>query len=153
METCIRDEIFWSYVDRDQKNDCWLWTAYRVPRGYGKFRVGSNKEYAHRVSRVIAHGPIPLKLQVLHSCDNPPCVNPEHLFLGTNKINRADSVNKSRHARGVGHGRHKINEDDVRNIRVLHTQGFHVSIAMRLYDLSKTQIERIINKRLWKHLD
>jgi hypothetical protein len=88
---------FWAKV---QKTDsCWLWTGCKS-RGYGRFRSRGNKvtsQRTHRVSWEIAHGPIPDGLKVLHRCDTPACVRPDHLFLGTQKENVWDSIQKGRH--------------------------------------------------------
>ena len=92
---------FWDKVDIDSinsENDCWNWIG---PTGgskpYGCFSVGSKNRRAHRISYLIYIGPIPNKLHVLHSCDNISCINPKHLFLGTQKDNMNDKMNKGRH--------------------------------------------------------
>lgn len=88
---------FWSSVDKDGENGCWLWTRGRNEHGYGVLDRKSGSGLAHRYSWELANGPIPTGLQVLHRCDNPPCVNPEHLFLGTRLDNMADMTAKGRH--------------------------------------------------------
>lgn len=103
-------ERFWSKVDRGGGPDaCWLWTAHKTRGGYGQLRVDGHQATAHRVSWELAHGPIPPGhgyhgTCVLHRCDNPPCCNPSHLFLGTNADNMADMKAKGRQARGDTHG-------------------------------------------------
>lgn len=105
---------FWGKVDKEKSTTfyngtrCWEWTARRNPKGYGQFSVGKKMEQAHRVSWVMANGNIPYKLQVLHHCDNPSCVNFQHLFVGTNKDNADDREMKGRgnHAKGDRHGTH-----------------------------------------------
>ena len=101
-------------ADPDREG-CAEWPFYRDPHGYG--RVTS--QLAHRRVWELAHGPIPVGLCVLHRCDNPPCVNPAHLFLGTIQDNNADMIAKGRKARliGTGHPRAKLTEVDVMAIR------------------------------------
>jgi hypothetical protein len=104
------EERFWSKVDRRGPDDCWEWTAFKTPRGYGRFGVGHSRVvYAHRFSWERAHGPITDGLHVLHRCDNPSCVNPDHLWLGTTSDNQADMAAKGRSTKGrrlVEHCRH-----------------------------------------------
>lgn len=96
-------ERFW---ERVKKGDgCWLWDTARDKDGYGRFPIGASGENkAHRVSWRIHHGEVPEGLCVLHKCDNPPCVNPKHLFLGTLKDNAVDCASKERTARGKRNG-------------------------------------------------
>lgn len=88
------EERFWSHVDKS--GECWIWTASRVPWGYGKTVRNREETYAHRYSWEMAYGPIPDGMLVMHSCDNPPCVNPSHLLLGTPKDNMDDMRAKGR---------------------------------------------------------
>lgn len=103
---------FWQHV-RKATTGCWEWTGGRTPivrgrGGYGKFRRNNPRrmELAHRVAWELAHGPIPPGQDVLHSCDNPPCVRKDHLFLGTNQDNSDDMVSKGRRKR-------KLSDQDV----------------------------------------
>lgn len=79
---------------------CWNWTRYRNEWGYGRLRVNGEKQLAHRVSFQLFRGPIPAGMLVCHTCDNPACINPSHLFLGTNQDNVTDCMAKGRH-RGI----------------------------------------------------
>jgi HNH endonuclease len=89
---------FWTYIKK--ADGCWGWTGKPNGAGYGAMRVNGRTTRAHRVSWVIHNGSIPLGIHVLHRCDNPPCCNPDHLWLGTNADNMADKVRKNRQARG-----------------------------------------------------
>ena len=102
------EERFWPKVNKDGPihptlgTRCWLWTAGTNGHGYGAFHPGPGRRgmgKAHRISWTIANGPIPDGLGVLHRCDNPPCVNPAHLFLGTDQENHRDMDAKGRHGR------------------------------------------------------
>ncbi len=107
-------ERFWAKVDRSGGPDgCWLWVGGDNGRGYGRFWLNGRYEYSHRVSWIIANGPIAMGLGVLHKCDNQPCCNPEHLFLGTQKVNADDMKTKRRSASGHRHGRAKLSDADV----------------------------------------
>lgn len=103
MKTRSLSERFWKKVDQNGPTHpvlgtpCWVWTASRFVRGYGALKVDDGpKGYAHRISWELHFGPIPDGLWVLHRCDNPPCVNPAHLFLGTHLDNMADMDAKGR---------------------------------------------------------
>lgn len=89
------EDRFWSKVDSSAPG-CWPWTATRNSGGYGHIRVGEKMRSAHRVSYELTHGPIPEGMQVMHSCDNPACVNPAHLSLGSNQDNLLDMARKRR---------------------------------------------------------
>lgn len=85
------------------ENQCWLWNAAKTPKGYGVFWDTVKLWLAHRYAYTIYKGIIPEKLHVCHSCDNPSCVNPDHLWLGTNLQNRLDSKNKNRVPKSKDH--------------------------------------------------
>ena len=88
---------FWNKVAIAGPNDCWEWQASFHTTGYGQIRFNHKKWTAHRVSWILINGEIPDALCVLHKCDNRKCVNPKHLFLGTNYDNMKDKTNKGRH--------------------------------------------------------
>jgi hypothetical protein len=161
-------ERFWSKVDRNgpvpvhrpELGPCWLWQGARFKKGYGRFHIGSFAErYSVRANRVawfISCGTDPGEGMVCHHCDNPPCSNPKHLFLGTNDDNMKDKMLKGRQASGilagVRNGRAKINELDVVAIRTAVQQGETQAAVARRFGLSTNYVTYIIHKRRWKHV-
>lgn len=145
------EERFWSKVAKG--GGCWEWTRYREPDwGYGIFRAvpGESMQKAHRVSWEIAHGPIPEGMQVCHRCDNPPCVRPDHLFLGTHLDNMRDRNAKGRQSRdgstpGENSTSAKLTDEQVKDIRDRYLAGgvLQQDLAAE-YNISQTQISRIV---------
>lgn len=131
---------------------CWNWTACRQSDGYGMISVGKTMLLAHRMSYLLYKGALGDK-QVLHTCDNPTCVNPEHLFLGTHKENMRDKEDKGRGNRtpvkGEAHGRSILTEQQVLSIR----EDTRVqSMISKEYHVSQSQISRIKLRKKWGHL-
>ena len=111
-------------------------------------------EGAHRVSWMLAHGPIPQGMFILHRCDNPPCVNPAHLFLGTAMMNVADMEAKGRghRARGEAAGKAKLTEDQVRYLRSPAAADIPNPVLAREFGVSTPVIWRTKARRIWKHV-
>ena len=147
-------ERFWNKVNKHAENGCWEWAAGPCGHwGYGGFTIDGRSMYAHRVSWMFEHGPIPDGLYVLHKCDNPPCVNPDHLFLGTHTDNMRDMVEKGR-ARGgslpgESNGQAKLTEADVLAIRA--DKRTQQAIADE-YGVSRRAIGYIKNRKTWTHI-
>lgn len=107
--------FFWKNVQKTQ--GCWLWTGSKWSNGYGRIMVGKKRRKAHRISFLIHNGSLPKDKLVCHTCDNPSCCNPKHLFLGSVADNSRDSVSKLRHAFGERNGIAKLTEQEVKIIR------------------------------------
>lgn len=139
-------------------NGCWVWDGYCDPKGYGEFRFYGIEKSAARVSYIIHNGPIPNSLHVLHKCDNPPCVNPDHLFVGTHQDNMRDKVNKGRaflngrnltSCRGEKHFNARLSADQA--VRIKQSSEPSKVLAAR-YGVHVTHINRIRRGAKWAHL-
>lgn len=138
---------FWSRVDRE--GDCWEWRGYVHSGGYGRISFFRRSYEAHRVAYALTKGD-PLGQCVCHRCDNPTCVNPAHLFLGTRDDNNQDMVRKDRHARGEKHGAARLTADDVRAIRA--STATAVSLAPK-YGISDRMVGKIRKREAWTHIE
>lgn len=150
---------FWAKVNKTET--CWLWTAGHFGNsGYGSFSVrtpqGTKSTRAHRYSYEMAHGPIPEGMHVLHRCDTPLCVRPDHLFLGTPLENTRDKVAKGRMRRGdfkgEANGHAKLTESDVRLIRTRAAAGESQSALAREFRVTPQSVCDIVKLRRWKHV-
>jgi hypothetical protein len=164
-----QDAVFWSHVNKDgptqphMDTPCWEWTGVKHNAGYGQFSRHSKLVLAHRY---VMGEPA---LCVLHKCDHRLCCNPDHLFLGTRTDNAADRTAKGRSARGdangsrtrpenrpkgSSHGRSKLTEEEVREIRlILATGEYEQPHIARAYGVSRTAIYEIHTRRKWGHLE
>lgn len=142
------EENFWKYTQKRSPDECWLWLGALNPKGYGWAWHGRR---AHRVSWMLHHGPIPNGLLVCHSCDNPRCVNPKHLWLGTSADNQADKARKGRAARRPGskHPLAKLTEEWVLAIRA--SAEPTDKIANR-FGVSVACIRDVRSRKNWRHL-
>lgn len=139
-----------SFVNRLQRvGECLEFTGPKA-KGYGDLTVNGVHWGAHRLAWTLAYGPIPTGLWVLHHCDNPPCCEPTHLFLGTNKDNSADRARKGRNPvrRGEANGNHRLTAEQVREIRLLAGQTPQTELA-RTYGVSLITVNRIVHRRRW----
>ena len=147
-------ERFWSKVDVRGPEDCWEWQAHRKVSGYGQFTVSrGNFHVASRVS-VALREPVPAGTHVCHRCDNPPCVNPAHLFVGSPSENAVDSVRKgrARRSRGVEHPDARLTESAVRYIRSVPRRHGVMSELAREFGVSLTAIRRVRAGVTWRHV-
>jgi hypothetical protein len=141
---------FLEKVSPEPNTGCWIWTASTRRDGYGRFRVEGCTVLAHRVSYELSVGPIGDK-HVLHKCDNPACVNPDHLFLGTNADNMRDRNAKGRQARqrGEANGSAKLSREDVLAIRGDPRTATAVAKEYGVHNATVSQIKR---RKTWGHI-
>lgn len=155
------EQRFWKKVDRRGDGDCWNWRA-ATSSGYGRLALispDSKYVYAHRFSWELHNGSIPIGMFACHRCDNPSCVNPSHLFLGTAAQNMADMIKKGRAVhestsvpKGEANPRSKLKERDVLLIRRLLKSGeSQIAISSR-FGVSKGCIGCIKSRKNWSHL-
>lgn len=136
---------FAAKVAKSGPDECWPWQGYRVPKGYGMIQSGgrSGKPLnAHRVAYELGYGSIPEGMMVCHHCDNPPCCNPRHLFLGKPKDNTRDMVRKGRQG--------KLTWEAVREIRLRASQGESVIALAGEFDVTRTNVDYIVKRKTWK---
>jgi hypothetical protein len=143
----------------DKTDTCWNWTGYRNHDGYGKLIVGTKQRFAHRLAWEVVNGAIPADMCVCHHCDNPACVNPSHLFLGTHRENMLDAYRKGRKApaptflqsgaKGERNAKSKLTADDVRTIR---SSSLSTADLAGTYGVSPESIRNAITRRTWGHI-
>lgn len=154
---------FWSKVDKRGPDECWLWTARHTTTGYGQFTVrrGVTRK-AHRMAWELHHGePPPADMHVCHTCDTPLCVNPRHLWLGTDAENMADMRAKGRMRgwpttraaqRGENHPSVRLTEPQVIEMRALRAQGHKLNDLADRYSVNFTTVSAICRRRIWRHV-
>ena len=164
------EQRFWAKVLKTES--CWLWTASKRNKGYGAFAYTRNgrmvQDRAHRYSWEIHKGEIPDGLCVLHNCpsgDNPACVNPAHLFLGTKAVNNADMMAKGRYnytraivqdgsayERGESHHNAKLSAETIRSIRARKESGASYRQISREFGIAVPHAFKIVTRKLWAQI-
>jgi len=152
------EERFWEKVDKTEA--CWNWTGYISNHGSGAFVIGTKRYLPYRVSWEFINGPIPKGMQVCHKCDNRKCVRPDHLWLGTQKDNVQDMIEKGRQStfdktsiRGELCGNSKLNSKQVLEIREHRKNNTLDSKEIsKMYNISRTHVYWIWHKKVWNHI-
>jgi hypothetical protein len=152
------EQRFWSRVDKSGGPDaCWPWTAASFPRGYGCFRIGRGnpERRSNRCAWIFTHGPIPEGMLVCHKCDNPPCCNPSHLFLGTDLDNGRDKAKKGRGKAPRGENSHlsKLKTSEIIEIREKHASGKFTQRGLAsMFNITISTVNRMLKRQLWNHI-
>lgn len=147
---------FWVKVDKGDPDDpkaCWEWKACRDKNGYGKIGIKGKTFQAHRVSYAYHYENFDPSMVICHRCDNPPCVNPKHLFQDTAQKNNLDRDLKNRQVRGENNGTAKLNDQAIRDIRAMWKAGTSQTAIAQIYGVNQATISRIVHKKRWLHVD
>lgn len=144
---------FWMKVDKKSKDECWPWIAAtrKKGEGYGAFWYKGRHHPSSRIAYFLSTGVFETDLHICHSCDNPSCCNPSHLFAGTNLDNNNDKVSKKRHAFGERNGISKINDSAVVEIREARKSKTLKEVG-EIFGLKLSTISRICRRESWSHV-
>jgi hypothetical protein len=145
---------FWIKVSKKGPYECWPWTASTDGGGYGRFRYKGQNRGSHQMAYQIEHGEYDRSKDVCHSCDNPPCCNPNHLFLGTTKDNISDCVKKGRRASFVGENNPMamLTKDQVIKARARVSEGCTMATIAREYGVGHHVVRMAVKGINWKHI-
>lgn len=142
---------FEKFVNKDGEGGCHIWTGWISANGYGIFTIKRRPVLAHRISQQIYRGPIPDGMFVCHSCDNRKCVNPDHLFVGTQSDNMADKAAKGR-VKGELHSQAKLTEKDIHQIRHLMSSGVRKARISEQFGVHHVTLRDIELGKTWGHV-
>ena len=143
-------ENVFDHCHPEPNTGCWIWDHGVDKKGYGIKRINYKAVKMHRLSYELFKGD-PLGAHVLHKCDNPPCLNPDHLYLGDNETNIADKLQRGRQAKGEMFSHSKLTESDVLAIRKIGRSMRQIDIAA-IYGVCRRQIGRVLNRADWRHI-
>lgn len=146
----VDDKTYQRFMSKVSKDPCgcWIWNGSISRGGYGQIGINKKQWRAHRLSYEIHKGKIPNGLYVCHSCDNPPCVNPDHLWLGTPQDNMDDMVRKQR-KKGQNSKLAKLTNEDIHYIR---NWKYPLSWLLDKYDVTLSTLSNIANRKTWTHI-
>lgn len=163
-------ERFWNSVDKTPgqgpQRECWEWTGGKFKKGYGRIDIRNRGVKTHRLAYYLTYGLWPENL-VLHRCDNRPCVNPTHLFIGTDADNAADRSQKGRSAAGDRNGTRlcpesrprgnavwsaKLTPEDIIKIRKQYAEGAPQHVIAKGFGVKRNSVNYIVHRKTWKHI-
>jgi len=153
----VDEEYLINHIKVNKKTNCWNWIGFKDKDGYGKIRQGrfEKEQRAHRISYIIFKEDFDRSLIVCHKCDNPSCINPDHLFIGTHSINHRDmqSKNRSNYAIGERHGRSILKKEDVLTIKKMRHDNISVKKISKKFGISISYIYELLRNEKWSHLE
>ena len=145
---------FWNMVDIGESEKCWNWKHTTNKWGYGRVKFDHHQFGAHRVAWALANRTDPGDQLICHTCDNPLCCNPKHLFLGNHSTNALDATRKGRwHSNaGENHGLAKLTESDIADIRSMYLRGYSQKTIAEVLNIHQSTVSRIMSHKRWSHL-
>jgi plasmid maintenance system antidote protein VapI len=138
------EQAFMEHFVPGQPGECWEWQGPMSTMGYGRVSLNGERILAHRASYLIFNGELPTGMEACHKCDNRPCVNPEHLFAGTQRENNLDAATKGRMAK-------KLTPSAILGIRTLCDQGAKQNAVAAMYGISPAHVSKIVVGGTWQH--
>jgi hypothetical protein len=142
----LNAEDFWNKMDKSNSDGCWVWSGIVDYKGYGKIKFNNKRYKTHRLAYILTNGEICDNLLVCHKCDNPPCCNPDHLFLGTNQDNIIDCLKKDRQTAS------KLKTSDIASIRKLREEGHDAKVIANLFNVTPQAIREVLNGKRWYYI-
>jgi hypothetical protein len=149
-------EKFWANVSVRSDDECWPWIGTTFYEGYGRTVYDGRVQGTHRIAWKLTNGPIPNGALVCHKCDNPPCCNPKHLFLGDDNANAQDKTIKGRNGvpKGTAHGMAQLTDEIVRAIRRLHaTKKYTQRRIALMFNTTQANVALIVAHKTWRHVE